>query len=98
MGDEKANPAKVGPLVVKNASDVEAIAREVDFVSAPWTDEGGRAPGGRVRQAQTPVVSNNSAHRATPDVPMMIPEINPGHAAVIAAQRKRLGTHRGFVA
>jgi aspartate-semialdehyde dehydrogenase len=47
---------------------------------------------------ETPVVSNNSAHRATPDVPMMIPEVNPEHAAVIEAQRRRLGTRRGFVA
>jgi aspartate-semialdehyde dehydrogenase len=49
-------------------------------------------------RAETPVISNNSAHRATPDVPMMVPEINPQHAAVIEAQRRRLGTRRGFVA
>ena len=49
-------------------------------------------------RAETPVVSNNSAHRWTPDVPMMIPEINSDHAAVIEAQRKRLGTKRGFIA
>ena len=49
-------------------------------------------------RAETPVVSNNSAHRATPDVPMMIPEVNPEHAAVIPSQRRRLGTRRGFVA
>jgi aspartate-semialdehyde dehydrogenase len=48
--------------------------------------------------AETPLVSNNSAHRATPDVPMMVPEINPEHAELIVAQRKRLGTKRGFVA
>ena len=49
-------------------------------------------------RAETPVVSNNSAHRWTPDVPMMIPEINADHASVIEAQRKRLGTKRGFIA
>jgi aspartate-semialdehyde dehydrogenase len=49
-------------------------------------------------RAETPVVSNNSAHRATPDVPMMIPEVNPEHAGVVEAQRRRLGTRRGFVA
>src|ERR1044071_752127 len=49
-------------------------------------------------RAETPVVSNNSAHRWTPDVPMMIPEINPDHEAVIEAQRKRLGSKRGFIA
>jgi aspartate-semialdehyde dehydrogenase len=48
-------------------------------------------------RAETPVVSNNSAHRGTPDVPMIIPEVNPEHAAVIAAQRRRLGTRRGFM-
>jgi aspartate-semialdehyde dehydrogenase len=49
-------------------------------------------------KAETPVVSNNSAHRATPDVPMMVPECNPDHAVIIEAQRKRLGTKRGFIA
>src|SRR5262249_55753372 len=49
-------------------------------------------------RAETPVLSNNSAHRPTPDVPMMLPEINAEHAAVIEAQRRRLGTRRGFVA
>ena len=47
---------------------------------------------------ECPVVSNNSAHRFTPDVPMVVPEINPEHLQVIAAQRKRLGTKRGFIA
>jgi len=49
-------------------------------------------------KAETPVISNNSAHRSTPDVPMMIPEVNPEHAGVLEAQRKRLGTKRGFIA
>ena len=49
-------------------------------------------------KAECPVVSNNSAHRGTPDVPMIVPEINPEHAEIIPAQRKRLGTKRGFIA
>ena len=49
-------------------------------------------------RAETPVVSNNSAHRWTPDVPMLLPEINAHHAAIIESQRKRLGTKRGFIA
>ncbi len=51
-----------------------------------------------MQKTETPVVSNNSAHRWTPDVPMMVPEINPEHVAVIESQKKRLGTKRGFVA
>ena len=49
-------------------------------------------------KTETPVVSNNSAHRWTPDVPMVVPEINPEHFEVIEAQKKRLGTKKGFVA
>ena len=49
-------------------------------------------------KAECPVVSNNSANRGTPDVPMIVPEINPDHAEIIHAQRKRLGTKRGFIA
>lgn len=52
----------------------------------------------RYAKAEIPVISNNSAHRATPDVPMIIPEINPDHAKIIDAQKKRLGTKRGFIA
>ena len=49
-------------------------------------------------KAECPVVSNNSAHRWTADVPMVVPEINPEHLEIIPAQRKRLGTKRGFIA
>ena len=52
----------------------------------------------RYAKLECPIMSNNSAHRFTPDVPMMIPEINDDHAEIIAAQRKRLGTKRGFIA
>ncbi len=93
-------PRAAAGLVVKNASDVKAIAAEVDFVFCAVDmpkEETARLEEDYAR-AETPVVSNNSAHRATADVPMMVPEINPEHAEVIALQRKRLGTTRGFIA
>jgi aspartate-semialdehyde dehydrogenase len=93
-------PGAVGNLVVKNASDVAAIAGEVDFVfsAVDMTKEETRTLEDSYARYETPVVSNNSAHRSTPDVPMMVPELNPEHAAVIPAQRRRLGTRRGFIA
>lgn len=93
-------PAAAGALTVKNASDVAAIAGEVDFVfcAVDMTKEETAKLEEDYARAETPVVSNNSAHRGTPDVPMMVPEINPEHAEVIALQRKRLGTTRGFIA
>jgi len=93
-------PAAAGALTVRNASDVAAIAGEVDFVFCAVDmakDETARLEEAYAK-AETPVVSNNSAHRGTPDVPMMVPEINPEHAAVIELQRKRLGVKRGFIA
>src|SRR5512137_283823 len=95
-----AVPAKAGALQVKNASDVKAISGEVDFVfcAVDMSKEETAKLEEDYARAETPVVSNNSAHRATPDVPMMVPEINPEHAEVIEAQRRRLGTKRGFVA
>jgi len=93
-------PARVADLVVGDASEVKRIAGEVDFVfcAVDMTKDETRALEDSYAQAETPVVSNNSAHRATPDVPMMVPEINPEHAELIVSQRKRLGTRRGFVA
>ncbi len=95
-----AVPATTGELVVRDASDVRAIADQVDFVFCAVDmakDATARLEDDYAR-AETPLVSNNSAHRATPDVPMMIPEINAHHAEIIVAQRRRLGTQRGFVA
>lgn len=92
-------PATAG-LVVRDAADVDRIGGDVEFVFCAVDmpkDETARLEDAYAR-AETPVVSNNSAHRATPDVPMLIPEVNPEHAAVIEAQRRRLGTRRGFVA
>lgn len=93
-------PEGVKGLIVKNVADVEEVAASVDFVfsAVDMTKEEIRAIEDAYAKAETPVVSNNSAHRWTKDVPMIIPEINPEHAAVIEAQRKRLNTKRGFVA
>ena len=93
-------PPTAARLTVGNASDVDAIARQVDFVfCAVDMDKAATAKlEDDYAKAETPVVSNNSAHRWTPDVPMMIPEINADHVGVIEAQRKRHGTKRGFVA
>ena len=87
-------------MVVRDVADVEGIAGDVDFVfsAVNMPKEEIRAIEDRYAKAETPVVSNNSAHRWTPDVPMVVPEINPEHFAVIAHQRRRLGTTRGFVA
>ncbi|MCF0120025.1 MAG: aspartate-semialdehyde dehydrogenase family protein, partial [Oscillospiraceae bacterium] len=88
-------------LIVKSAEDdIEAIAAEVDFVfcAVDMKKEEIRALEEAYAKAECPVVSNNSAHRWTPDVPMVVPEINPGHIEIINAQRKRLGTKRGFIA
>ena len=93
-------PEAVKNIVVKNVNDVEAVASEVDFVfsAVDMTKEEIRAIEDAYAKTETPVVSNNSAHRWTPDVPMIIPEINPEHVEVIEAQKKRLGTTKGFVA
>ncbi len=97
---ETAVPGRIGALTVKDASAVAAISGEVDFVfcAVDMSKEETAKLEEAYARAETPVVSNNSAHRSTPDVPMMIPEVNPEHAAVIEAQRKRLETRRGFIA
>ncbi|MCR4741218.1 MAG: aspartate-semialdehyde dehydrogenase [Lachnospiraceae bacterium] len=93
-------PEKVKDIIVEDVSDVEKIASEVDLVfsAVDMTKDEIRAIEEAYAKTETPVVSNNSAHRWTPDVPMIIPEINPEHADIIEYQRKRLGTKRGFVA
>jgi aspartate-semialdehyde dehydrogenase len=92
-------PEAAKRLVVADASDVERTASQVDFVfcAVDMTKEATAKLEEDYARAETPVVSNNSAHRWTPDVPMMLPEINPGHSDVIESQRKRLGTKRGFI-
>ena len=93
-------PEAVKNLVVMNVNEVEKVAAEVDFVlsAVDMTKDEIKAIEEAYAKTETPVVSNNSAHRWTPDVPMIIPEINPEHAEVIASQKKRLGTTRGFIA
>ena len=93
-------PEAVKKLVVMNVNEVEKVAAEVDFVfSAVYmTKEEIKKIEEDYAKTETPVVSNNSAHRWTPDVPMVVPEINPEHMKVIDFQKKRLGTTRGFVA
>ena len=93
-------PEKVKNLVVMNVNEVEKVASSVDFVfsAVDMTKEEIRQIEDAYAKTETPVVSNNSAHRWTPDVPMVVPEINAEHFAVIEHQKKRLGTSRGFVA
>ncbi|MDO4744762.1 MAG: aspartate-semialdehyde dehydrogenase [Clostridia bacterium] len=94
-------PEKIKDMVVLDATaDVEKIAKQVDFVfcAVDMKKDEIRALEEAYAKAECPVISNNSAHRHTGDVPMIIPEINPEHAEIIETQKKRLGTKRGFVA
>ena len=93
-------PEAVKKLVVMNVNEVEKVAAGVDFVfsAVDMTKDEIKAIEEAYAKTQTPVVSNNSAHRWTPDVPMVVPEINPEHFDVIPFQKKRLGTERGFIA
>lgn len=93
-------PDSVKDLVLLNVNEVEKVAGTVDFVfsAVDMSKDEIRAIEEAYAKTETPVVSNNSAHRWTPDVPMVVPELNPEHFDVIPFQRKRLGTERGFVA
>lgn len=94
-------PEALTGLIVRDAvADAEAIARDVDFVfcAVDMPKAEIRALEERYAKLECPVISNNSAHRHTKDVPMIVPEINAEHAQIIDAQRKRLGTKRGFIA
>lgn len=93
-------PEAVKNLIVMNVNEEEKVAAGVDFVfsAVDMTKEEIRAIEEAYAKTETPVVSNNSAHRWTPDVPMVIPEVNPEHFDVIEFQKKRLGTTRGFIA
>ena len=93
-------PEAVKKLEVMNVSEVEKVASTVDFVfsAVDMSKEEIKAIEEAYAKTETPVVSNNSAHRWTPDVPMVVPEINPEHFDVIEFQKKRLGTTRGFIA
>lgn len=94
-------PDSLADMVVMDAeADVEKIASMVDFVfcAVNMKKEDIKVLEEKYAKAECPVVSNNSAHRGTEDVPMVVPEINPEHIEVIEAQRKRLGTKKGFIA
>ena len=97
---ETPMPEAVKNMIVKNVNEVEAVASEVDFVfsAVDMSKDEIKKIEEEYAKTETPVVSNNSAHRWTPDVPMVVPEINPERFEVIASQKKRLGTTRGFVA
>ena len=98
--DEEIPPSVADMIVMDATGDVEKIASMVDFVfcAVDMKKDEIRALEEAYAKAECPVISNNSAHRHTADVPMIIPEINPDHAEIIEAQKKRLGTKRGFVA
>ena len=89
----------VRKMVVLNVNDVEHVASQVDFVfsAVDMTKEEIKKIEEDYAKTETPVVSNNSAHRWTEDVPMVVPEINPEHLALIETQKKRLGTKKGFI-
>ncbi len=93
-------PEKVKKMVVMNVNEVENVSALVDFVfsAVDMTKDEIRAIEEEYARSEIPVVSNNSAHRWTPDVPMIVPEINSEHVKIIDAQKKRLGTKRGFIA
>lgn len=93
-------PEYVKKMVVWGTDKIEDFCKEVDFVfcAVDMKKDEIRALEEKIAKTETPVISNNSAHRWTPDVPMIIPEINGAHAEVIEAQKKRLGTTNGFIA
>ena len=93
-------PEKVKSIVVDNVNEVEKVSSKADFVfsAVDMTKDEIKAIEEAYAKTETPVVSNNSAHRWTPDVPMVVPEINPEHLDVIDFQKSRLGTKRGFIA
>ena len=91
---------QIGNMEVISSEEVEKVGQMCDFVfcAVNMSKDETRALEERYAKAEIPVVSNNSAHRWTPDVPMVIPEINDAHLDVVEAQRRRLGTKRGFIA
>lgn len=93
-------PESAKNLIVLDASKVDQVVPQVDFVfcAVDMKKEEIKALEEAYAKAECPVISNNSANRSTPDVPMIVPEVNASHTEIIPAQRKRLGTKRGFIA
>ncbi len=93
-------PENMADLIIKDAANVEDVAAGVDFCfcAVDMKKDEIKALEEAYAKAECPIVSNNSAHRLTPDVPMIVPEINADHAKIIESQKKRLGTKRGFIA
>lgn len=93
-------PAEAADMIVMNSNDIDAVGRVCDFVfcAVDMKKDEILALEEAYAKAEIPVISNNSANRWTADVPMVIPEINDSHLEVIASQRERLGTKRGFIA
>ena len=94
-------PESMKNMILMDATaDIEEIAKQVDFVfcAVDMKKDEIKALEEAYAKAECPVVSNNSAHRFTDDVPMVVPEINPDHIEIIKAQRERLGTKKGFIA
>ncbi|HAP34232.1 MAG TPA: aspartate-semialdehyde dehydrogenase [Lachnospiraceae bacterium] len=96
---ENPMPEAVKNIVVKNVADVKDVVKDVDFVfsAVNMSKDEIKAIEEEYAKTETPVVSNNSAHRWTKDVPMIVPEINPEHLSIIEEQKKRLGTKKGFI-
>lgn len=97
---EEAMPANIGAMTVNSTDDLDEWIDKVDFVfcAVDMKKDEIKALEERIARLETPVVSNNSANRWTDDVPVVIPEINADHMAIIEVQKKRLGTKRGFIA
>lgn len=93
-------PESVKDIIIKDVKDIEAVSSEVDFLFScvEMSKDEIKTIEEAYAKTETPVVSNNSAHRWTPDVPMVVPEVNVEHFDVIESQKKRLGTERGFIA
>ena len=98
---DKPIPENMKNIVVMDATnDIDKITSQVDFVfcAVDMKKDEIKALEEEYAKHECPVVSNNSAHRFTPDVPMVVPELNAEHINIIPSQRKRLGTKRGFIA
>ncbi len=98
---KKDIPLSMADMVLYDATaDIDEIKKKVDFVfcAVDMPKDEIKKLEETYAKAEIPVVSNNSAHRGTEDVPMIVPEINADHLEVIASQRKRLGTEKGFIA